>query len=57
MTDVAVAFDAEKHVAARFLGEHVLHKIAVAVKAGVLRDPRVAWFDLDRLVKISRSER
>ncbi len=52
MADVTVAFDAGKNVAARFMREHILHKIAVAIKTSILRHPRIAGFDLNRLMKI-----
>lgn len=56
MTYAGVAVDTGKHVARRLCGQHVIDEILVAVEAGLLHHPAVAWLDLNRILVVARCE-
>lgn len=54
VTYASVAMDTGQHVPALFCREHVIDQGMMAVDAGRLHDPTVAFLDLNGVFKIAR---
>ena len=56
MAGIAVAVDAQEHLASGFGRQHLMHEVRMAVQARVLRHAPVPRFDLDRFMEILQRE-